>query len=186
KLARRLMTIKRYEPDAVAFGCVPLPVEPWSSNHKVFVFRVVLAGVGKNLPRPPWILLVPKARDVQEWNRRRVQLADPCFLLPELVVVRVSDDVVPVGDRAMQVLLVDVRERAKGEIPRIGVVSFEDKICIFILISLLKDGIFKSIALAQRSVVMIVVVHPLINRRGLLADGFEGRVGLQKSQRTCQ
>src|ERR1041385_4727309 len=112
---------------AVAFSLrrPPLAVVPRTGDHEVRVLRVVLLGVAEDLPRSPGIFLVPEARDVQVRHRRRVQLADPRLLLPEVVVVRMSDDVIPIRNRAVEVPGVDVRERTEGQVPRVSVVRFE-------------------------------------------------------------
>ena len=81
--------------------------------------------VAEDLPRSPGIFLIPEAGDVQVGHGGAVQLVDPGFFLPEVVVVRVLHDVVPVGNGAVQILGVDVGERAEVEIPLIGVVGVE-------------------------------------------------------------
>src|SRR5438105_10781544 len=90
KFARSLVTAEIDLPDAVPFRCMPLPVKPRTGDHEVHVFGVVLVGVAKDLPRPPWIFLIPEACDIQKGNGRGVQLPDPSFFLPELVIVRVG------------------------------------------------------------------------------------------------
>src|SRR2546422_1351255 len=47
---------------------------------------------------------------------------------------------------------------------------------------LLEHRVLERIALAQRAVAVHVVVHPLVHGRGLLADRFEGRVGVKQRQ----
>ena len=74
---------------------------------------IVLRRVAEDLPRAPRIFLIPEAGDVQVRNRRSVQLTDPRLSLPELVVVGVLDDVVPVWNRAVQIFRVDVGQRAE-------------------------------------------------------------------------
>ena len=86
----------------------------------------------------------------------------------------------------MKVPGIDVRERAEIEIPLVGVVGLEIKMHVLVLIGLLHDGIFEVVALAQRAVAMVVVVHPLVDRGSLLADRFEGWVGLKKCERGRQ
>src|SRR5206468_8939151 len=100
------------QPDAVSLGSVPLAVIPRARDHEVRVIGVVLRGVTEDLPRSPWVFLIPESRDVQVGDRRSVQLADPRFLLPESVVIRMGDDLGPERDRPVQVAGVDVREWA--------------------------------------------------------------------------
>src|SRR6185436_3110423 len=72
KLPRRLMTAESYQPDAVCFQRPPLPVKPGPGDHEVYVLRIALSRVTKNLPRSPRIFLIPKARDIQQRNSCRV------------------------------------------------------------------------------------------------------------------
>src|SRR5207247_9945770 len=92
------MTAERDQPDAVSLGGVPLTVIPRAGDHEVRVVGVVLRGVAKDLPRSPRVFLIPESRDLQVRDRRSVQLADPRFLLPETVAIRLGDDLGP--DRA--------------------------------------------------------------------------------------
>ncbi len=98
KLPCRLVATERERTDAVTFRRPPLPVKPRAGHHEVRVVRVMLVSMAKDLPRSPGIFLIPEARNVQEGDRRRVELADPGFFLPELVVVRVGHNIVPVGN----------------------------------------------------------------------------------------
>ena len=54
---------------------------------------------------------------------------------------------------------------------------------VLVLVGLLHDGIFEVVALAQRAVAVVVVVHPLIDGRGLLADRLERRMRMQQRER---
>src|SRR5215831_9675908 len=51
---------------------------------------------------------------------------------------------------------------------------------VLVLVSLFHHGVLEGIAFAQGAVAMIVIVHPLIDRGGLLTDGFERWVGIKK------
>src|SRR5215467_11919855 len=51
---------------------------------------------------------------------------------------------------------------------------------VLFLVSLFHNGVLEGIALAQRAVAMVVIVHPLIDRGSLLADGLERWVGIKK------
>ena len=144
---------------------------------------VVLRGMTKDLPRSPRVFLIPKSRDVQVGDRRSVQLADPRFLLPESVVIRMGDDLRPERDRPVQVVGVDVREWAECQVPGVGVVRLEREVRVLVLVRLLEHRVLEGIALAQRPVAMHVVVHPLVHGRGLLADCLEGRVGMEQCER---
>ena len=186
ELAGRLMPAERDQPDAVCLRRLPLAVKPGPCHHEVGVVRVVFLRMVKDLPRPPRILLIPEARDVEVRDRRGVELPDPGLLAPEVVVVRVGDDVVPVGNGPVEVPGIDVRDRAEREIPGIGVVDLECEVGVLELVRLLEDGVLERIALAQRTVAVIVVVHPLVDRRRLLAHGLEGRMRVQQRQRGGQ
>src|ERR1700693_1899060 len=123
KLARRFMSAKGNDADRVALGRLPLPVKPRAGDNEVCVVRIVLLRVTENLPWSPGIFLVPEAGHVEVRNRRSVQLTDPRFFLPEVVVIRMRDAIVPVGNFAVKIFLIYVRERAKIEIPLESIVS---------------------------------------------------------------
>ena len=55
---------------------------------------------------------------------------------------------------------------------------------VLVLIGLLQHGVFEGITLTQCAVAVIVIVHPLIDGRCLLADGFERGVRMKEGQ-TC-
>ena len=82
----------------------------------------------------------------------------------------------------MQIFRVDIGERAEIEIPLIGVVRLEFEVRILVLVGLFEHGVFKIVTLAQRAIAMVVVVHPLVDGRGLFADGLEGRVRVQERE----
>ncbi len=86
----------------------------------------------------------------------------------------------------MKILRVDVRERPEIEIPLVSVVSLEIEMSVLVLVGLLHHGIFKVVTLAQGAVAVVIVVHPLIHGRGLLADGFQRRVRVKKGERGRQ
>src|ERR1700694_1372499 len=150
ELARGLMAAERDQPDAVRLRRAPLSVEPRAGDHEIRTVGVVLRGVPEDLPRPPRIFLIKETSDVQVRDRRCVELADPRFLLPELVIVRVRADVVPVGDRAVQGASLDVRERAERQIPRVRVVDLEREVRVLVLVRLLEHRVLERVALAQR------------------------------------
>src|SRR5579863_2203024 len=91
KLAGSFVASKRNESDAVALWSLPFAVEPGAGDHEICVLRIVFFGVAENLPRSPRILLIPESCDIQVRHGGSVKLADPGFLLPELVVVRMVD-----------------------------------------------------------------------------------------------
>src|ERR1700730_15667986 len=162
KLARRFMSSKRNDADGVALGRLPLPMKPRTRNNKVGVVGIVLFGVPENLPWPPRIFLIPEASYVEVRDRRSVQLTNPRFFLPEIVVIRMCDAVVPIGNFVVQIFFIDVRERAKIQIPLESIVSLEFKISVLVFVRLFEHSIFKIVAFTQRAITVIVVVHPLV------------------------
>src|SRR5262245_55169350 len=50
EFTRGFVTAKWDQPNAVAFGRLPLPVEPRSRDHEVSVVGIFFRGVPKNLP----------------------------------------------------------------------------------------------------------------------------------------
>src|SRR5580765_5471628 len=93
---------------------------------------------------------------------------------------------IPVWNRSAQVFGVDVGEWPKIQVPLVGIVGLELKVSVLVLVGLLHDGVFEIVALTKRSVAVIVVVHPLIHGRSLLAHGFESGMGMEQRQRGGQ
>ena len=183
ELARGLVSSERDEPDTVSLRSLPLAVEPWAGHDEVRALRIILFRMVKDLPRAPGILLIPESSDVQVRDGRGMELIHPCFFLPEFVVVRVIDGRVPVRNRAVKIFRVDVGERAEIEIPLVGVIYLEVEVGVLVLVGLLHNGVFEVIAFAQCAVAMIIVVHPLIDGRGLLADRLERGMRMEQCQR---
>ena len=183
ELRCRVVPTERNLADRVGLRGVPLTVEPRTRDDEVEVIRVAQLRPAVDFPRAPRIFLIPETGHVQVRDERAVHLIHPCLVLPELVVVGVLDDGVPVRDRAVEVLGVDVRERTEIEVPRIGVVGLEVEVGVGVLVGLFIYGVLERIALAQRAVAVIVVVHPLVRGRCLLRDRFQRRVRVQECHR---
>ena len=80
----------------------------------------------------------------------------------------------------MQIVGVDVGELAKPQIPGVSIIDIEIEIRVLVLVRLLEHRVLDGVALAQRTVAMHVVVHPLVDGRCLLADRLERRVRLEQ------
>ena len=183
ELQRGVMAAERHEADRLGFRIVPLSVKPRAGDDDVVAVRIALLGPAINLPRTPRILLIPEAGDVQVRNEGALDLIDPGFFLPERIVVWVLDNRIPVRDRTVQVLRVDVRQRPERQVPGISVVRLEAEMCVRVLVRLLVHGVLERVALTQRAVAMVVVVHPLIGRRRLLGDRRQRRMWLEQRHR---
>src|SRR5437762_2109404 len=72
------------------------------------------------------------------------------------------------------------------QIPLIGVVSLEFKVRVGVFVGLLHHRVFKVVTFAQRAVAVIVVIHPLVDRRSLLAHGFQCWMRMQQRKRGGQ
>ena len=68
------------------------------------------------------------------------------------------------------------------QIPVVGVVGVEVEVGVLVFVGLLQYRVFEGVALAQCSVTMVVVVHPLVDRRGLLADGLDRGMRVQEDE----
>ena len=186
KLARRGVAAEWDLTDAVADRLVPRAVIPWAGDHQVRVLGIVLGRLAVDLPRAPRIFLIPEAGDVEVGHRGARDLRVPRLALVVRIVVRMRDDGVPRGNLSVQVLRVDVRHRAELQVPVVGVVDVEVEVRVLELVRLLVDGVLERVTLAQRAVSMIVVVHPLVGRRRLLADGLERRMRHEQRHRRRQ
>ena len=83
----------------------------------------------------------------------------------------------------MNIFVVDVGERAEIEIPLVGVVDFEFEMRVLVLVGLLHDRVFEIVAFAQSTETVVVVIHPLIDGRGLLAHGFQRGMRMKQRER---
>ncbi len=157
-------------------------MKPRAGYHEIGVLWIIFPGVTKNLPRTPRVFLIPETGDVQIGHGGGVQLVDPSLLLPEFVIVGMIDGRIPVWNRPVQIFRIDVRQRTHAEIPLVSVVGFELEMCVLVLVGLFHDRVFKVVAFAERAETVVVVVHPLIHRRGLLADGSQRRVRMEERE----
>ena len=66
------------------------------------------------------------------------------------------------------------------EIPGVAVVGIEVEVRVLVLVRLLQHRVLERIALAHRAVAMVVVVHPLVHGRGLLAHRLERRMRMEQ------
>src|SRR5215467_15020068 len=123
ELTRRFMAAEGDNTDGFTFCRLPLAMEPRAGNDEIRTVRIVLGSVAKDLPRPPGVLLVPETGDIEVGHGRGVQLADPRFVFPVVVVVRMFDRVVPCGNPSVQILFVDVGKRTQREVPVVSVVG---------------------------------------------------------------
>ena len=84
--------------------------------------------------------------------------------MPELVVIRMGDRIVPVRDGVMQILGVYVGERTELEIPIEGVVDIEREMGVGVLVGLFENGVFEIVTEAEGAVAVVIIVHPLVGR----------------------
>src|SRR2546427_1856844 len=164
KFARGFVSREGNDADGVALWALPFAVIPRAGTNEMCSVGIMFGGVTENLPRSPGIFLIPEAGDIQIGNGGSMELIHPGFFFPEIVVIGMCNGIVPVRNRAVQIFRVDVSERAQGEIPLVGIVNFKIEIGVLIFVRLFKHGIFEVVALAQRAVAVIVIVHPLIDR----------------------
>ena len=99
--------------NAVSDWRCPSAVEPGAGDHEVGVLRIVLLRVTEDLPGTPGIFLIPEAGDIQVGHGGTVELVDPGFFFPELVVVRMAHHVVPVGQRSVEIFVIEIGEGAQ-------------------------------------------------------------------------
>ena len=119
ELSRRFVTSERNHPDALSLLALPLPVIPRPGHDEVVVLRIVFLGVAKNLPRSPRILLIPEPAHIQVGHGRPVQLINPPFFPPKVIVIRMLDIRIPERNRVVKIFGVDVRQRPQIQIPLI-------------------------------------------------------------------
>jgi serine/threonine protein kinase len=67
--------------------------------------------------------LVPPAGHVERRHGGRLRVLDDRLPLPERVVIRMRDVVVPRRDLPLEIARVDVRQRSEGEVPVVRVVA---------------------------------------------------------------
>ena len=169
--------------DAIGFVGLPLAVEPRSGNDEVSAIGIMFGGMPENLPGPPGVFLIPEPGDIEIRHRGCVKLAHPRLLLPEIVIVGMIDGRIPVWNLPVQIFVVEIRKRAEIQIPLVGVVRFEREMGVAVLVGLLHHRVFEIVAFAQSAVTMIIVVHPLIDGRSLLAHRFQRSMRMQQRKR---
>src|SRR5262249_20565170 len=94
--------------ELLAFARVPAAVIPRTDDEEVLVVFVELLQPLVDLYRAVEVFLVPPPGDVERRHRHLGERRDQRLLLPELVVVRMRDVVVPGGNLSVQVLRVRV------------------------------------------------------------------------------
>ena len=90
---------------------VPASVIPGPNDEEILILCVELLEALIDLHRPVEILLIPPSSDIERWNRDLRQRRDQGLNLPEAVVIRMRDIVVPRRNLPVQVLGVDIRQR---------------------------------------------------------------------------
>ncbi len=132
----------------VSYWRGPSAVEPGTGDHEVGVLRIVLLRVTEDLPGTPGIFLIPEAGYIQVGHGGTVELVDPGFFFPELVVVRMAHHVVPVGQRSVEIFVIEIGEGTHFQVPVVGVVGVEIEVGVLVFVRLLHHRVFKGVALA--------------------------------------
>ena len=86
----------------------------------------------------------------------------------------------------MQIFAIDVRQRSQIQVPLVGIVNVEVEMGVLVFVRLLHHRVFEVVAFPKGAVTMVVVIHPLIDGRGLLADGLQRRVRVKQRKRGSQ
>src|SRR5262249_56897642 len=113
----------------VAGQPVPASMIPGTCDQVIQVICVVLFQNLIGLDRTVKVFLIPPSRDMHDRNRRLFELTNQRLLLPELIVIRMGHEVVPCRQLFVKVLFIRIRKRAESQIPLVGVVAVELKIC---------------------------------------------------------
>src|ERR1700722_4456303 len=147
ELQGSFMSAQGNAPDSVAFH-LPLPgaMRPGARDHEIIAMRAALIRLAKDLPRPPRVFLIPEPGNVQYRNFRTPKLASPGVFFPIRIVIRMTDNIVPERQRAVQILRIDVREGAETQIPTIGIVEIELERCVRVFVGLLPYRVLEGIA----------------------------------------
>jgi len=118
--------------------------------------------------RPVEVLLVEVSADMQLRDLRILHVAERRVGAPETVIRRVLDKVVPGGDRAVEIALVDVPERSEVQIPIIEIELREGEVAVGGLVVLHFVTVFESVTEPERAIMMKVVAEEEIAHTGLL------------------
>src|SRR5581483_6014777 len=105
----------------------PAALTPSPDHHATPSLPLVPLHQLANFHPPAPILLIPPARDVERRHGHAIQVRRERLLLPEPVVIRVRDEIIPRRQLPMEIFLVDVREGPEFQIPLEGVVPVELK-----------------------------------------------------------
>ena len=170
--------VERDGPELVPRSAAPPAVIPGPDDEEVQVVRIVLLERRVDRERPVEVLLVPPSRHVERRDPDLAEVRHHRLPLPEGVVVRVRDEVVPRRDLPVEVLRVHVRERAEREVPVVGVVPREAEL-LELLRALELERVLERVAQPEGPVVVEVVAEPHVGRRGLRRDRPERGVRLE-------
>ena len=144
---------------------------PWTDDNKILIACILLFQYFIGLQWTIKVLLIPVACNVEIGYGRCPQSVWQGLFFPKIIIVRMLHVVIPCWDLIVKIFFIHIGERAKLQVPVVGVILIEGKVCIFFR-CLFHISIFKTIAQAKGSIVMKVVTHPHIGRCCLLGDSF--------------
>ena len=165
-------------PERAPVASRPAAVIPRAGDEKAHLPAVEGLEGFVDLLRPVEILLVPPSGHMKRRDRDPGEVRGRRLLLPEGVVVRVGDIIVPGRNLPEEVLLVDVRERAEPQVPFVGVVAVEVERGV-LLGRLHPRGVLETVAQPEGPVVVEVIAEVHIRGRGLRRHGLDRRMGLE-------
>src|SRR4029077_18740862 len=90
----------------------PATVIPGANDEKVLVLGVVLLERAVDRDGTVEVLLIPPAGHVERGHGDAIEILHQRLALPEGVKVRVADEVVPGGTRALEILLIHMGKRS--------------------------------------------------------------------------
>src|SRR5262249_54506290 len=139
--------------EAAAVRTRPAAVIPRPRDEEIDPLLVVRLQRLVNLDRAVKVLLIPPSRDSEHRDVYLLQVSGHRLPSPELVVVGVIDEIVPGWNFAVQVFLVDGRERAQSQEPFVGVVSVKIESDL-LLVGFHPRRVLEPVAQPERAVVM--------------------------------
>ena len=124
------------------------------------------------------IFLIPPSRHIERRHLHLVDVRNHRLALPELVVIRMRDKIVPRRNLSVKIPRVDAAERTEREVPAERVVAIEREL-LHVLAAFHHCGVLEAVAQTERAVVMKVVAQPHIRRGRLRRDRLQRRVRLE-------
>ena len=126
--------------DSSACGPTPENQPPWfqGPTHQVVILtRLRRFTRGENAPWPGKVLLIEPSPDVEVGHLGGANDSLHRLLLPEIVIVRMGDEIVPGGPLAVEITRIGLTQWAQLQIPIVSIVLLELECLVGLSVSIM-------------------------------------------------